>query len=251
MDNILSLKDKVALITGASSGLGAHFANVLAAAGAKVVLGARRTERLEKLVEEIKKNGSEALSVPLDVTKAQAITAALDKAEKAFGPVTILINNAGVTDPQRFVDCSEASWDFTMNTNLKGAWRVARQVVDRLITHNLAGSIVNISSVYGLSVNIRGSAYAISKAAVIQMTKAMALELVRRDIRVNALCPGYFESEMSTGLIGSEYIKNTPSQRMGNLEELTGPLLLLASEAGSFITGVALPVDGGHLVTSL
>lgn len=251
MENILSMKGKVALVTGASSGLGEHFAKVLAKAGAKVIVGARRTEKLAKLVEVIKAEGGEALAVPLDVTQPDSIEAALNTAEATFGLVNVLINNAGVTDPKKFVDVDEASWQFTLDTNLNGVWRVAHAVVERLYQHHSGGSIVNISSIYGLSVNIRGSSYAVSKAGVIQLTKAMATELVRRNIRVNALCPGYFESEMSQGLIGSDYINNTPSQRMGKAEELSGPLLLLASDAGAFITGVALPVDGGHLVTSL
>ena len=250
-EKMFSLKGKVALVTGASSGIGRHFARVLAQAGASVVVCARRTEPLDHLVSDITANGGTAIAIRVDVTDGASINAAIDKAETVFGPITVLINNAGVSDPKKFVDVDESSWHYTLDTNLHGVWRVAKAIIDRLVEKNLPGSIVNISSIYGLSVAIRGSSYAVSKAGVIQLTKSLATELVRKGIRVNALCPGYFESEMSQSFIDSDYIKQTPSQRMGMAEELTGPLLLLASDAGSFITGVALPVDGGHLVTSI
>jgi NAD(P)-dependent dehydrogenase (short-subunit alcohol dehydrogenase family) len=249
------MSGSVALVTGASSGLGAHFAAVLAAAGARVVLAARRTDKLQAGVEQIIAKGGKAVAVSLDVTSAESVDAALDAAEAAFGPVDVLINNAGVADSKRFVKVDEASWDFIMETNLKGAWRLASAVTRRLLAAGSGGSIVNVASILGLRQGFGESTYATSKAAVVQMTKAMALELARKNIRVNALCPGYFRTELNSDYFDSEkgkaYIEGTPSGRLGRLEELDGPLLLLAGDSGSFVNGVALAVDGGHLVSSL
>ena len=251
----LSMKGKVALVTGASSGLGAHFTQVLAAAGAKVVLAARRTDKLQDQVDKITAEGGVALAVALDVTLADSVKNALDTAEAAFGPITVLINNAGVADSKRFINVDEESWDFVLDTNLKGSWRLASAVSKRLLANKLSGSIVNISSILGLRVSLGESCYAISKAAVLQMTKAMALELGYKGIRVNALCPGYIKTELNSEFFESDaglnYIKNTPAKRLGLMEELNAPLLMLASDAGSFINGIALPVDGGHLNSSL
>jgi len=254
-NELLSLKNKVALVTGASSGLGAHFAKTLANAGAKVILGARRVEKLKGVVDNIIANGGEALAVAMDVTNSESINNALDQGEATFGPITVLINNAGVADSKRFINIDETDWDVTMDTNLKGVWRVASQVSQRLLKQNLSGSIVNVASILGLRVGFGDSAYAISKAGVVQMTKAMALELGYKGIRVNALCPGYFKTEMNAGYFESDkgraYIESTPAKRLGQLPELDAPLLLLAGDGGSFINGVALPVDGGHLVSAL
>jgi NAD(P)-dependent dehydrogenase (short-subunit alcohol dehydrogenase family) len=236
MQNIFDLSGCVALVTGASSGLGEHFAQVLAAAGAKVVVAARR--------------------VAIDVTDPASVASGFNDAERAFGALDILINNAGVAKPTVFLKSSEEDWDFVMQTNLKAAWRVAREFSERLVAVGKPGSIVNIGSVLGLGVGYGETLYSISKAGIVQLTKNMALELMRNQIRVNALCPGYFETEINADYFKSErgqtYItKNIPSKRLGQLDELTGPLLLLASGAGSFVNGVALAVDGGHLVHSL
>lgn len=251
----LTLHGKVAFVTGASSGLGSHFAKVLAAAGAQVAIGARREQKLEALVNEIEASGGTALSLPLDVTSQSSVAAALAETESALGLPTILVNNAGVANAEPFVRGDEDSWDYTMDTNLKGAWRMANAVTKRLIETNTAGSIINIASILGLGVGHGLSTYAVSKAGVVQMTKHMATELASNGIRTNALCPGYFKTEMNSEYFdskqGQDYIKTTPAQRTGLLEELSAPLLLLASDAGSFINGVALPVDGGHLVKSL
>lgn len=253
--NLLSVEGKVALVTGASSGLGAHFSKVLAAAGAKLIVGARRVEKLQELVADIEASGGEAIAVALDVTNTDSVSRAFDEGEAAFGSISILVNNAGVGDSRRFVNVDEASWDFVVDTNLKGAWTVANQLVRRVLASEQQCSIINIASVLGIRVGIGESTYAISKAGVVQMTKAMALELGHKGIRVNAICPGYFETEMNSDYLTSEkgqaYIQTTPAKRMGQLDELDAPLLLLASDAGSFINGVALPVDGGHLVSSL
>jgi len=195
--SIFDLNQKVALVTGASSGLGAHFAKVLAEAGARVVVGARREEKLPALVDDIKADGGDAMAVALDVTQAESIDAAIKQAELHYGIVDILINSAGVADSKRFVNVEESSFDFVMDTNLKGSWRMAQAVVQRLLSNKKPGSIINIASILGLGVTLGESTYAISKAAVIQMTKAMAMELVSKNIRANAICPGYFKTEIN------------------------------------------------------
>ena len=259
-ENSLSLSGNVALVTGASSGLGAHFAKVLSKFGARVVVASRRSENLNKIVSDIRSEGGEAVALKLDVTqndstKEDGIDNVLKQSEAIFGPITILVNNAGVADSVRFVNATEESWDFVMNTNLKGSWRVAQAVSKRLLLLKREGSIINISSILGLRVAVGESSYAISKAGVIQMTKSMALELADKGVRVNALCPGYFKTELNSGFFESEkgkmFIKGTPARRLGNYEELSWPLLVLASSAGSFINGACIPVDGGHLVSSL
>ncbi len=253
---LFNMSGRVALVTGASSGLGTHFAQVLADAGARVVVAARRTERLRELVDGIEASGGQAVAVTMDVTDAASVTRGFDEAEKAFGTVDVLINNAGVADARLFLKTDEESWDFVIDTNLKAAWRVAHEGAARMVKAQVPGNIVNVASMLGLGVQVGQSLYATSKAGVVQLTKSMALELMRYQIRVNALCPGYFETEMNRDYFASEkgqaYIaKSIPSKRLGQLPELSGPLLMLASEAGSFVNGVALPVDGGHLVHSL
>lgn len=250
-----NLAGKVALVTGASSGFGDHFAHVLAAAGAKVVVGARRQERLQKLVANIGEAGREAMAVALDVTSADSVSKAFDQAEATFGTVTLLVNNAGVAAPKTVHKTTEQDWDFVIDTNLKGAWLVAAEAARRMIAANAAGAIVNIASVLGLATSTGHGIYSASKAGVIQLTKHMALELSGKNIRVNAICPGYFRTEMNgkyfDSAAGKTYIEATPARRLGDMAEMDGPLLLLASDAGSFINGAILPVDGGHLVMSI
>lgn len=250
-----SLIGKVALVTGASSGFGEHFAHVLAAAGAKVVVGARRQDRLQKLVNEIEASGGEALAVAMDVTSAESISGAFDQAETTFGTVNVLVNNAGVAAPKTVHKTTEADWDFVIDTNLKGAWLVAAETARRMVKAKVSGVIVNIASVLGLATSTGHGIYSASKAGVIQLTKHMALELAGKKIRVNAICPGYFKTEMNGEYfdsdVGKAYIESTPSRRLGQMSEIDGPLLLLASEAGSFINGAIIPVDGGHLVMSI
>jgi NAD(P)-dependent dehydrogenase (short-subunit alcohol dehydrogenase family) len=251
----LDLSGQVALVTGASSGLGAHFAMALAQAGATVVAAARRVDRLERLVTDISEAGGKAIAVAMDVNDADSVVAAFDQVEASVGTVSILINNAGVADPSRFMDSTEQQWDFTVDTNLKAVWRVSRDASERMIKTGVSGSIVNIASILGLQPSANNALYATAKAGVIQLTKNSAQELWRHNIRVNALCPGYFETEINADFFRSEkgslYLKKIPPRRLGNMDELTMPLLMLASQAGSFITGVALPVDGGHLLQSL
>jgi NAD(P)-dependent dehydrogenase (short-subunit alcohol dehydrogenase family) len=250
-----NLQGKVALVTGASSGLGAHFAKTLATAGANVIVAARRADRLKSLVDDIQNAGGKAHAVSMDVTNSDSVKAAIDEGESTFGSIEVLVNNAGVADSRRFINVDEDSWDFVMEANLKGAWRVANEVARRMISNDIAGAIVNIASILGLRQGFGESTYAVSKAGVVQMTKSMALELASKGIRVNAICPGYFKTEMNADYFDSDkgqtFIKGTPSRRLGELQELEGPLLLLCGDAGTFINGAAIPVDGGHLVSSL
>ena len=254
-DSLFDVSGRVALVTGASSGLGAHFAKVLADRGARVVAAARRLDRLESLVGDIRSRGGEAIAVALDVTSSDSVKAAFDAAENAYGIVDIVSNNAGVADSRLAVDTEDDSWDYVLDTNLRGVWLVAREAGRRLIAAGMPGSIVNTASILGLRVSISQASYATSKAAVIQLSKNLALEWCRKQIRVNALCPGYFVTEINKAFFdsakGQAYIANTPAQRCGELHELTAPFLLLASDAGSFINGVALPVDGAQSVGNM
>lgn len=251
-----SLAGKTALITGASSGLGRHFAKVLAEAGATAVITARRLERLQTLAADIESAGGKALAIQMDVTDNTSIKAAFDKAQAQLGSIDILINNAGVGDPRDFMDMSEDAWDSMMDTNLKSVWRLAQEASQRMVKAEKGGSIINIASILGLRVAPKLSHYATAKAGVIQLTKAMALELARHNIRVNAIAPGYIQTEMNdeffTSPAGQNYIKrHMPMRRLGQEDELSGPLLLLASAAGSFMTGSVITVDGGQLINPL
>jgi len=249
------LEGKVALVTGASSGFGLHFAPLLARAGARVVLAARRTELIQAEAEKIIADGGKALAVTMDVTSSVSIAAALDQIEQAFGVVTVVINNAGITIPKLLLDLSDDDWTNVIDTNLNGVAYVTRETARRMIAAGTGGSIVNIASILAERVQKALTNYAASKAAVVQFTKAAALELAQHNIRVNALCPGYFQTALNrdwfTTNEGQALIKRIPQRRTGNLEELNGPLLLLASDAGSLMTGAAITVDGGHVLSDL
>jgi NAD(P)-dependent dehydrogenase (short-subunit alcohol dehydrogenase family) len=246
------LRGKAALVTGASGGLGLHFARLLARHGAVVTLAARRREPLEEACAAIRKAGGSAQSIQLDVTDRASIDSSLSQAGTAFD---ILINNAGVSGGSRAVDLDEAEWDRVLDTNLKGVFLAAQAVAQGMRAAGKGGAIVNIASILGHRVAGSVSAYAASKAGVIQLTKALALEWAREGIRVNALCPGYIETDINRQFFASEaglqLIKRIPQRRLGKPEELDGALLLLASEAGSYMTGSTIEVDGGHLVSSL
>lgn len=243
------LEGHTALVTGASSGLGRHFALTLARAGAKVVVAARREEQLKATADLIDAEGRAALAAVMDVTDARSVKSAFDAAEDAFGPVTILVNSAGVPSGSFFLDMPEQEWRKVMDVNLDGVFRVGQEAARRMRDAGQGGAIVNIASVLGLSVMRSVSAYATSKAAVIQLTRAMALELARDNIRVNALAPGYVATEMNAEFLASEagkrLIAKIPQARLGDMGNLEGPLLLLASPAGAFITGAVIAVDGG------
>lgn len=246
------LDGRVAIVTGASSGIGAAFAEALAATGARVALAARRMDRTKALAQKIRAAGAEAHPVELDVTNSKSIKRACDEVEKVFGVATIVINNAGVADSKTFLKSERENLDRTMNTNFFGAWDMAHEGAGRMVAARTGGSIINVASVLGIGTAVGYSSYSASKAALIQLTKTMALEFVRYGIRVNALAPGWFISEMNEAYFatdaGREYIKRMPPGRTGEMSELIGPLLLLASDAGSYINGAVLPVDGGHHV---
>ena len=255
MNSRFSVKGKVALVTGASSGLGRHFVQTLAREGAAVIAGARRTDRLDSLVEETNGLGGKAFATGLDVTDSKSIAAFFDFAEKKAGTPTIIVNNAGVARDGAAIEITEEEWDGVIETNLKGAWMVAKAASEHMIQQSLGGSIINIASILGFRVQKGLASYAASKAALIQLTRTMALELARYDIRVNAIAPGYISTEMSGDFFetegGQALIKRVPQRRLGRPEELDGPLLLLASDASSFMTGSVIVADGGHLQSTL
>jgi NAD(P)-dependent dehydrogenase (short-subunit alcohol dehydrogenase family) len=252
---VFDIHDQHILVTGGSSGFGRHFARFLANNGARVTVAARRAEALSSAVAEISAAGGKAQSVMLDVTLADRIHSAMEQAEAKFGPIRAVVNNAGVTATKPALEQEELAWDSVVDTNLKGVWLVAQAAAKRMIDNKVKGSIVNIASILGLRVAGAVAPYAISKAGVIQMTKALALEWARYGIRVNALAPGYFATELNDDFFESEagkvLIKRVPQRRVGQLSELDGPLLLLISNAGSFMTGSVVVVDGGHLVSGL
>jgi NAD(P)-dependent dehydrogenase (short-subunit alcohol dehydrogenase family) len=252
---VFEIEGRHILVTGGSGGLGQHFARFLANNGAHITLAARRAEALEENVAEINGSGGKAQSVVLDVTLATQVDGALKEAEAGFGPIHAVVNNGGVTATKEALDQDECAWDRVIDTNLKGVWLVALAAARRMIANNVRGSIVNIASILGLRVAGGVAPYAVSKAGVIQMTKALALEWARYGIRVNALAPGYFATELNDDFFetdaGKALIKRVPQRRLGQLTELDGPLLLLVSDAGSFMTGSVVRVDGGHLVSGL
>jgi len=246
------LHGKTALVTGASSGLGLQFATVLAQAGVRVVACARRADRLEQLVRDV--DDGEVHAVAMDVTDVKSVAEAFDRAESLVGTPEITINNAGIAIPSRVLEMSDDDWRATIDTNLNGVYWCAREAGRRLKTSGKAGSIINIASLLGKRVLPGVAAYAASKAAVIQLTKAMALELAKYNIRVNAICPGYIRTEINGDYFdtdeGRAMIKSIPQRRLGEVSDLDGLLLLLASPASSFMTGTAIEIDGGHsLVT--
>ena len=249
---IADLSGKTAIITGASSGLGKHFAKTLASAGANLVICARRVQNLEKLKKEIK---GDVLVLPLDVTSEESVLNFFSEVKNSIGSPDILINNAGTSDPKKFKDLDEESWNYVLETNLNGAYRVAKNFTDALLEDKKSGSIVNIASILGLRVGLNLTSYATAKAGLIQLTKSMALELARSNIRVNAIAPGYILTEINNDFFATEegqsYIKNIPMNRLGLESDLDGILLLLSSDASSFMTGSIIPVDGGHLINPL
>jgi len=248
---IFDLSGKTALVTGASSGLGTHFARCLGGAGASLVLAARRADRLQSLQAELEKDKIAAKSIDLDVQSGESIAKALD----AAGPVDIVVNNAGISIVKPALEMPEQDWDAVVDTNLRGAWLVAQGAARRWAAGDRPGSIVNIASILGLRTIGQVAPYNASKAGLIHLTKALAMEWARYRIRVNAICPGYIETEMNSAFWqtpgGKKLIERIPQRRIGKPEELDGALLLLASEAGSFMTGSVVTVDGGHTVSSL
>lgn len=240
-----------ALVTGASSGLGLHFARLLASEGAEVVLGARRVSACADAAAAIRAGGGQARAVVLDVTDAASVAAAFAE----VGPCAIIINNAGIAGGGRALETAAEDWARVIDTDLSGVFRVAQAGAQALVAAGQGGAIVNIASILGLRVAGGVAAYAAAKAGVVQLTRALALEWARHGIRVNALCPGYIETDINRDFFatdaGKALIGRIPQRRLGQPADLDGALMLLASEAGRYITGAEIVVDGGHLVSSL
>ncbi len=248
-----SLKGRTALVSGASSGMGRHFVQTLADAGARVICAARRKDSIEAAASAIREGGGKAVAIELDIGNTESVTRAFDAAEKAFdSQVDILVNNAGQIIFAPFPEISDEQWTGLMNVNLMGSMRMSREFSKRLIAAGKPGSIVNITSITGQQTKPYLSIYGTAKAALIQLTKQMAIDLLPHKIRVNSIAPGYFRTEMVDWYFdspeGKAEVENLPAKRVGLLEELDGPLLLLASDAGSYMNGAIVPVDYGHVV---
>jgi len=252
MNDLFSLDGRVALVTGASSGLGRHFAQVLHDAGATVVLAARRTDRIEADAARL---GKRARALTMDVTDESSIAAGFEQLAADGVLCDVVVNNAGISGSNVILQMETDEWDSVVEVNLRGPFLVAREAARRLVAAKKPGSIVNIASILGLRVSPAVAPYMASKAGLMHLTRSMAWEFARYDIRVNALCPGYFSTEINADFLKTDWaqasLKRVPQRRIGNLEELTGPLLLLASSAGSFMTGEALVVDGGQSINSM
>jgi len=251
----LDLTGQVALVTGASSGIGRHFGALLAAAGAKVALAARRIDRLTELAREIEAAGGRSLPIACDVRRPEDVDAAVLTAENELGPLTLLVNNAGVVVSKPLLDHTEADWDHVVDTNLKGAWLMARQFAQHLVGLKRPGRIINITSVLGFRTIGRVPAYCAAKAGLTHLTHVLAMELARHGILVNALAPGYVETDFNRAFFqtepGKALISRIPLKRLGQTEDLDGALLFLASPASAYVTGAVIAVDGGHGVAAI
>jgi NAD(P)-dependent dehydrogenase (short-subunit alcohol dehydrogenase family) len=252
------LREKIALVTGASSGLGAQFARVLAANGAQVILAARRVERLQELRAEIESQGGAADVVALDVSDLESIAAAIAKVEAENGPIDILVNNAGVSTVARLTDVTAVDYDFMFNTNVKGAFFVAQEVAKRMIgrakqQQNFRGRVVNIASVAAFKVLSQIGVYCMTKAAVVHMTRAQAAEWGRYGINVNAICPGYIRTEINDTHwdteAGQKLVNMLPRKRIGEPNDLDSLLLMLVADESQFINGAIVTADDGLSVT--
>jgi NAD(P)-dependent dehydrogenase (short-subunit alcohol dehydrogenase family) len=256
----IDLSGRVAFITGASGGLGAQFARTLSNAGAAVVLASRRVEKLKELRAQIEGSGGDAHVVELDVTDHDSIKAAVARAETEVGSIDILVNNSGVSTTQRLQDVEEADYDFVFDTNVKGAFFVAQEVAKRMLARAvgaapgtfLGGRIVNIASAAGLRVLPKIGVYCMSKAAVVQMTRAMAVEWGRFGINVNALCPGYIDTEINhhhwATEQGHKLIQMTPRKRLGEVADLDAALVMLCAKESHFINGAVIAADDGFSI---
>jgi NAD(P)-dependent dehydrogenase (short-subunit alcohol dehydrogenase family) len=246
----LNVKGKRVLVTGASSGLGEHFARLLASEGADVTLAARGLERVEDIARELQQDGCAAQAAELDVCDPESVASFFDGL-RAFD---VVVNNAGITGEGAALDMAVEDFKTVLDTNLTGAYQVA-QAAARGMKDAGGGSIINIASILGLRVAKMVAAYTASKAGLVQLTKALALEWARYDIRVNALCPGYIETPINADFFKSEagqsLIKRIPQRRLGQFEDLDGALMLLACDRSAYMTGSVIAIDGGHLVSGL
>ncbi len=247
-DDIFDMSGQTVLITGGGTGLGLRFAKTLSAAGARIIICARRPEPLEKAVAGINDAGGEAHCVVMDVSDSRSVADGFAQAAE-IAPVTVVINNAAIVVEPMLHELEEDQWDKLMDINLKGCWLVAREAVRRMIAKETGGVIVNVSSVMGYCVQKGTSPYATSKAALLHLTRSMALEWARYGIRVNALAPGYFRTELAAEWLdtepGQQLLKRIPQRRLGQPPNLDGPILLLCSEASTYMTGSVMTVDGG------
>jgi NAD(P)-dependent dehydrogenase (short-subunit alcohol dehydrogenase family) len=255
MTSPFDLRGKAALVTGASAGLGEHFARVLAAHGARVALAARRRERLETVVDAIRSAGGSALAVEMDVTDGASIRSAFGAAAATLGPIEVTVNNAGISITKPSLELTESDWDHVVDTNLRGAWLVAQTAARALVDAERGGRIVNVGSIVGLRTIGQLAPYAAAKAGLIHLTHVLAMEWARHGIQVNAIAPGYIETDLNRPFwstpAGKRLIERIPQRRVGQPSDLDGALLLLASDAGAFMTGSVLVVDGGHTISTL
>ena len=242
---------KRALVTGASGVLGAHFARTLAHAGMNVALAARRGDRLRATVDEIVSAGGVAIAVEMDVTDPVSVASAFAHVTDRWGGLDVLVNNAGIAATRPLIEQTEEDWSGVLDVNLSGCWRVGQAAAKLMAGSETGGVIINIASILGLRVATHVPAYVASKAGLIHLTRAMAAELARYRIRVNALAPGYIRTDINREFFqtkaGEALVQRIPQRRLGELDDLDGPLLLLASDASRYMTGVVIPVDGGHL----
>lgn len=252
--DLFSLAGKRVLVTGASSGLGRHFAKTLARAGAQVIVGARRVDRLEDLVADLNRNGSNAVAMALDVTSRASVIACLDDICRRFGGLDVVVNNAGVSDTKGVLEYTDEDWDAIVQTNLTGAWMVAQESARRMAERG-GGSIVNVTSI--LATRLAGAVgpYCAAKAGLAHLTRSMALELARHRVRVNSLAPGYVMTEINQAFLqsdaGERLKRRIPAREFCQLDDLDGALLLLASDAGRAMTGSEIVVDNGHACSGL
>jgi 3-oxoacyl-[acyl-carrier protein] reductase len=249
---LFDLTGRVAMVTGASSGLGVRFAEVLAGAGAAVALVARRTDRLAAVKGRIEKAGGRALAIPADVVDRDAMRKAFDEAQAAFGCVSILVNNAGIAHSTRAVELTEEEWQRVVAINLNAVFFWSQEAARRMLAAGEHGAIINIASVLGFGVAKGTAAYAVAKAGVIQLTRALGLELAFKGVRVNAIAPGWIVTDINrdylTSEAGAALKREIPVGRFGEERDLDGALLLLASDAGRFMAGTTIVVDGGQMV---
>ena len=252
---LFSVRGKTVLITGASSGLGEHFAELLGAHQARVILAARRRQRLDALAARLQTAGVETAVVVMDVTDIDSVRAGFDSAQTQLGIAEIVVNNAGTAIDKPALQVTEDDWNTVVGTNLTGAWRVATEAATRMVTAEVSGSIINILSILSFGICTGLSSYAAAKAGLLQLTRSHALEFAHHRIRVNGIAPGYFRTEINDAFFdtvaGHNVIQHIPQRRIGKASDLDGALLLLASDASRYMTGATITVDGGHLCSGI